>query len=243
MRLSATRILAGGGALVASFRPSRPTRLQYQGQTGHCGASSGERAARAPAGRAAGSAWPWSAPIPDTRRRCLPAASARRSKTRSPLRPVIPPECRRGVVGRALGKHLQERVRFSRDVKARRCLARSSSRRSIFLVALAKATASRFALARRGRSEPAAAAASRARRHSTTWLEYRPSRRSKAPLSPSPSQASYSATILNLYSELKVRRLGLSGSWGASSPTASSWARYINSVGIVSDVYLVRSRP
>jgi len=39
---------------------------------------------------------------------------------------------------------------------------------------------------------------SRARRHSTMWLVYRPSRRNRAPLSPSPAQRSYSSRISSL---------------------------------------------
>jgi len=51
-----------------------------------------------------------------------------------------------------------------------------------------------------------------------------------------------------LYSAVKLRRRGLSGSRGASSLTASSWASRIVVVGIivvgmVISVYLLRSRP
>ena len=54
----------------------------------------------------------------------------------------------------------------------------------------------------RGRSGPASVPASRARRHSITWLEYRPSRRSTAPFSPV-AAASYSATTSSLYCAVK----------------------------------------
>ena len=50
----------------------------------------------------------------------------------------------------------------------------------------------------RGRGGPASVPASRARRHSITWLEYSPSRRSTAPFSPA-GAASYSATTSSLY--------------------------------------------
>ena len=50
--------------------------------------------------------------------------------------------------------------------------------------AIRSSRASRCGLPR-GLASPANAPASRARRHSTIWLEYRPSRRSSAPFSPS----------------------------------------------------------
>ncbi|MFC5099691.1 hypothetical protein [Kibdelosporangium philippinense] len=55
--------------------------------------------------------------------------------------------------------------------------------------------------------------ASRARAHSMTWEEYRPSRRRMAPFSPL-GAFSYSVTIASLYSGLNTRRDGR----GAGSP-------------------------
>src|SRR3954470_22275874 len=64
----------------------------------------------------------------------------------------------------------------------------------------------RFFVAAPGASSPR----SRACRHVVRWDEYSPSRRSSAPISPGPLQASASFTIFLLYSTVNARRLAFS---------------------------------
>src|SRR5215208_6578903 len=86
-------------------------------------------------------------------------------------------------------------------------------------------------------ARPASAPASRARRHSTMWEVYRPSRRSNAPLSPGSVSRSYSARIASLYSGLNLRRRGRAGSWSAMSP---SWDATAAVVMLMVDMLLSR---
>src|SRR6202171_4071368 len=94
----------------------------------------------------------------------------------------------------------------------------SASRRAIF-----SACGSRR-LRPRGTANPASAPASRALRHSTIWLEYKPSRRNNAPFVPS-GAASYSAKIANLYLAVNVRRFALSGTSGSGRSVPASSTR------------------
>src|SRR5215216_3419025 len=87
-------------------------------------------------------------------------------------------------------------------------------------------------------ARPASAPASRARRHSTMWEVYRPSRRSNAPLSPGSVSRSYSARIASLYSGLNLRRRGRAGSWSAMSPSCDA-----TTVVVILTVNLLLSRP
>src|SRR5271166_2863660 len=76
----------------------------------------------------------------------------------------------------------------------------------------------------RGTANPASAPASRALRHSTIWLEYKPSRRNNAPFAPS-GAASYSAKISNLYLAVNVRRFAFSGTSGSRRSVPASSTR------------------
>src|SRR5207247_1843361 len=144
-----------------------------------------------------------------------PAAPARRRPARSPARPRL------GV--RALGELFQARVCFSHN------LQRRSGAGQLGFQALVPATDA-FQLdllgvrlrARPCPARPASAPASRARRHSTMWEAYRPSRRSNAPLSPGSVSRSSSARIASLYSGLNLRRRGRAGSWSAMSPSCDA---------------------
>ena len=60
----------------------------------------------------------------------------------------------------------------------------------------------------------------RARRQAVSCEEYRPSRRSKAPISPGARQASASSSTRSLYWALKYRRLALSGTSGSGRDTS-----------------------
>src|ERR1700694_1005196 len=94
----------------------------------------------------------------------------------------------------------------------------SASRRAIF-----SACGSRR-LRPRGTANPASAPASRALRHATIWLEYKPSRRNNAPFAPS-GAASYSAKISHLYLAVTVRRFALSGTSGSRRSVPASSTR------------------
>src|SRR5512132_185803 len=87
-------------------------------------------------------------------------------------------------------------------------------------------------------ARPASAPASRARRHSTMWEVYKPSRRSNAPLSPGSVSRSYSARIASLYSGLNLRRRGRAGSWSAMSPSCDA-----TTVVVMLTVNVLLSRP
>ena len=126
---------------------------------------------------AAGSSWP-AAHLP---RRTPPASRSGPPARRSPRRP------RRSTSDRcpALGELLQERLQFCLDVHheaglgqllLQPCLLRAQ-RCDLRVPGIGRRPP-------RGRASPASPPASRARRHSTMWLEYRPSRRKIAPFSP-----------------------------------------------------------
>jgi hypothetical protein len=85
-----------------------------------------------------------------------------------------------------------------------------------------RASASRGSAAGRprGLGAPASAPASRARRYSITWLEYRSSRRCTAPFSPD-GAASYSATTSSLCFAVNVRRRAFSGTSGSGRSCSS----------------------
>ena len=93
----------------------------------------------------------------------------------------------------------------------------------------------------RGTANPGSAPASRALRHSTIWLEYKPSRRNDAPFAPS-GAASYSAKISNLYLAVNVRRFAFSGTSGSRrSVPASSTPPRVSTPGTRSNVVTLQS--
>src|SRR5262249_43781667 len=68
---------------------------------------------------------------------------------------------------------------------------------------------------------PASSPRARARRHSTRWEEYNPSRRSRAPMAPGVVHASASLRIRRLYSAVYVRRRGFATTCTSAAPTAT----------------------
>ena len=78
------------------------------------------------------------------------------------------------------------------------------------------------------------APASRWRRQSTRWEEYRPSRRSRAPICPGSVAVSASFRIASLYSAVNLRRLGRSGTSGSGGtrPSCPLGALVISAVDI-----------
>src|SRR5215207_2571806 len=104
------------------------------------------------------------------------------------------------------------------------CFANSSSSRSLRRRSRSFSICSALRLAGRAfGASSLSAPASRARRHSTTWDEYKPSRRNSAPFAPGSVRFSYSSTMASLYSAENRRRVGFAP--GSSSPTPPSWAR------------------
>ena len=158
-------------------------------------------------GRRGDSAWPATDRSTHTLAQSTPPPPATR-RTRCSM---LLPRRRRFLVVRAPGQLLQERVCFSHDVQRRPRLRqvgfelRVPGAEPFQLDRLRRAPR---ALCRPPRTGPPPnAPASRARVHSITCDEYRPSRRRIAPFSPF-GAFSYSATIASLYSALNDRRDG-----------------------------------
>jgi hypothetical protein len=170
---------------------------------GWCGGAGSSRPARhPPPGTLLGRRW-W--------------RSARRSPRRSRRRPAL------GLL--ALGDRLQERVQFCLHLHHEAGLGRLLLQFAFFPLQAGDPLLARILSGRpRGADSPASAPASRARRHSTMWLEYRPSRRSSAPFSPS-GAASYAARTSNLYFAVNVRRHTRSGTSGSGRPVPAPGTR------------------
>jgi len=179
----------------------------------------------------------------------LPSADTAWSATlRSPRTPCAPPppgpappplrSWRLVVLGRLLLDPKRPREFFWTSITVWACPRRRRRRAFSFFSRSISASLGSAPL-RPGR--PPRRPSVRWRRQSTRWEEYRPSRRSSAPISPGARARSASSRILSLYSAVKLRRFafsGTSGSGGPSSVEAGSTRPRVSMIAISSCSFL-----